>query len=387
MMQIVYLSNFFNHHQKPLADELYSILGDSYSFIESWAGIPSEQAKLGYHTYDVPYVIKYSENKEKVDRLLLDADVVIYGEAPLSMIKDRILSGKLTIRDDESRYKNPNRFLKWPIYTYNSLYLNKGYLLCASAYAPIDYLLSGMNPKKCFKWGYFTEVKQFADIDALMQNKSYKKNGHVTILWTGRLISLKHPEYMIDLAQRLKLEGFDFSIKIIGTGKLESRLRKRIIDGNLEQHISLLGSMSPEMVRQYMEEADIFLFTSDRREGWGAVLNESMGSACAVIADGNIGSVPYLIDNGVNGLIYKSTDVEDLINKVMYLLQHPSLIEEMGRRSYATMRDLWNGKVAAKHLMKLCTALLKGEPTPIKEGPCSPAPIVLRTIKGKIKTL
>ena len=125
MMQIVYLSNFFNHHQKPLADELYSILGDSYSFIESWAGIPSEQAKLGYHTYDVPYVIKYSENKEKVDRLLLDADVVIYGEAPLSMIKDRILSGKLTIRDDESRYKNPNRFLKWPIYTYNSLYLNK----------------------------------------------------------------------------------------------------------------------------------------------------------------------------------------------------------------------------------------------------------------------
>ena len=175
MMRLLYISNFFNHHQKPLADELYEILGVDYTFVETWDGIPSEQLTLGYHPYNVPYVKRYSEEKERIDQMILDADVVIYGEAPLSLIKKRILSGKLTIRDDESRYKNPNRFLKWPLYTYNSLYLNKGYLLCASAYAPIDYMLSGMNPKKCFKWGYFTEVKRYSDIDSLMQNKSLRK--------------------------------------------------------------------------------------------------------------------------------------------------------------------------------------------------------------------
>ena len=387
MMKLVYLSNFFNHHQKPLADELYSILGDNYTFIESWEGIPAEQSNLGYHTYDVPYVLKYSDEKAKINQLLWDADVVIYGEAPLSLIKKRILSGKLTIRDDESRYKNPNRFLKWPIYTYNSLYLNKGFLLCASAYAPIDYLLSGMNPRKCFKWGYFTEVKQYPNLDILMQNKSYKKSGCITILWAGRLISLKHPEYLIDVADKLKMEGLDFCIKVIGTGKLEKKLKEKVFTRKLDNHISFLGSMSPEAVRSHMEEADIFLFTSDRREGWGAVLNESMGSACAVVGDGNIGSVPYLIEDGVNGLIYRSTNVDDLVAKVKRLIECPSMIEEMGRRAYATMSEKWNGKVAAKNLLELCNALLRGENTPINEGPCSLAPLVMRTFKGKFKTL
>ena len=34
-----------------------------------------------------------------------------------------------------------------------------------------------------------------------------------------------------------------------------------------------------------MEQADIYLFTSDRNEGWGAVANEAMNSACAMVAD------------------------------------------------------------------------------------------------------
>ena len=38
---------------------------------------------------------------------------------------------------------------------------------------------------------------------------------------------------------------------------------------------SMLGSMTPEQVREHMEESILFLFTSDFGEGWGAVLNEA----------------------------------------------------------------------------------------------------------------
>lgn len=386
-MRLVYLSNFFNHHQKPLADELYGILGHNYTFVETWDGIPKEQRELGYHSYDTSYVIRYCDQNEIVDQIIMDADVVIYGEAPLSLVKKRILSGKLTIRDDESRYKNLNRFLKWPVYTYKSLYLNRGYLLCASAYAPIDYILSGMNPKKCFKWGYFTEVKHYSDIDCLIQNKSLRKSGKINILWVGRLIALKHPEYVISVAKSLKRDGVNFCINVIGTGRLEDRLHAQILKENLGEYVNLLGSMPPEQVRAYMETADIFMFTSDRREGWGAVLNESMGSACAVVADGNIGSVPYLINDGVNGLIYKSTDVDDLIAKVKSLIENPLMIEEMGRNAYKTMDGMWNAKVAARNLLQLCNSLLAGESTTIKDGPCSQAPLILRSFKGRFKIL
>ena len=49
-----------------------------------------------------------------------------------------------------------------------------------------------------------------------------------------------------------------------------------------------------------MEKSEIFLFTSDKGEGWGAVLNESMNSACAVVASHAIGSVPFLLKDGEN---------------------------------------------------------------------------------------
>lgn len=51
--------------------------------------------------------------------------------------------------------------------------------------------------------------------------------------------------------------------------------------------------MKASEVRSYMEKADIYLFTSDFNEGWGAVLNESMNSGCAVVASHAIGSVPF----------------------------------------------------------------------------------------------
>ena len=385
-MKIIYLSNFFNHHQKPLADALYSKLGDNYGFIETWGGIPEEQRKLGYHPYDVPYVKRYAEEKSLIDRMISEADVVIFGEAPLSLIKTRIREGKLTIRDDESRYKNPNRYLKWPVYTYNSLYLNKGYLLCASAYAPMDYMLSGMNPRKCFRWGYFPEVKKL-DMDALMQEKGAARRRGISILWVGRLIGLKHPEAAIYVAERLKKDGVQFELNIIGTGKLKNKLGKLIESKDLGDTVRLLGSMPLEEVREYMEKADIFLFTSDRCEGWGAVLNESMASGCAVIADSNIGAVPFLIHDGVNGLVYKSTNYEHLYEKVLSLVNNPTMIRSLGRKAYLSMVESWNAENAANNLILLCDALLRGEDTPVKDGPCSHAPLLMRTYKGLFKTL
>lgn len=386
-MTLLYLSNFFNHHQKPLADALFSMLGDDYCFVETWGGIPEEQQKLGYHNYSVPYVKKYSEAKDEIDFLILDADVVIFGEAPISLIKGRISAGRLTIRDDESRYKNPNRYLKWPIYTYNSLYYNKGHLLCASAYAPFDYMLSGMNPKKCYRWGYFPEVKRIESIKDFLNKRREKHSAKISILWVGRLIPLKHPEAFIYVAENLKCEGIAFTMNIIGTGKMESKMKERVNKKSLTNEINFLGSMSPEAVRSYMEDADIFLFTSDRREGWGAVLNESMSSGCAVVADNNIGSVPFLIEDGVNGLIYKSRKFGDLLNKVKWLVNHPDEMQRMGEKAYITMSEKWNGKAAANNLLLLCEALLKGEDTPILEGPCSKAPLLMRKWHGIIKTL
>ena len=120
------------------------------------------------------------------------------------------------------------------------------------------------------------------------------------------------------------------------------------------------GNMTPDEVRNHMERAAIFLFTSDYREGWGAVLNESMNSGCAVVASHAIGSVPFLLKDGNNGLIYRNGNTEELYHHVKYLLEHADECARMGMEAYQTISQQWNAEEAADRVLMLAEELQTG---------------------------
>ena len=146
-----------------------------------------------------------------------------------------------------------------------------------------------------------------------------------------------------------------------------------IKEKNLDDCIEIIGSMPPEEVRKNMEKSQIFLMTSDRQEGWGAVLNEAMNSACAVIANKAAGAVPYLIKNGENGYAYTKCDIDEICNKIIELFNNEELRKNIQKNAYATISNEWNSKVASERLIKLSNAILKGEKLPdlFEDGICS----------------
>ena len=190
------------------------------------------------------------------------------------------------------------------------------------------------------------------------------------------MLDWKHPEAAVLTAERLKRDGFDFKMDYIGNGEMEPELRRMIADRGLEDWVHLLGPMKPEQVRDHMEQADIFLFTSDRYEGWGVVLNEAMNSGCAVAASHAIGSVPFLLRHRENGLIFRSGDWDDLYRKVRQLIEDPAARERCGRAAYETITGEWNAEEAARRFLRLAEALAAGEDTPFTHGPCSRAEIL-----------
>lgn len=151
---------------------------------------------------------------------------------------------------------------------------------------------------------------------------------------------------------------------------MEQELKNMISDYDLENDVHILGSMKPEQVREYMEQSQIYLFTSDRNEGWGAVLNESMNSACAVVANREIGSVPYLLNNEKNGLIYDSE--EELYLCVKKLMNDSLLQRELGKAAYRTIADCWSPEIAVERLVQfICEICKSGSCTLFENGPCS----------------
>lgn len=379
-MKIVFVSNFYNHHQKPLADAMYSIVGDGYYFIET-KPISKERLNMGWGGDDRPSYILQSyideESKKKCQRVIDDADVVIYGSAPYSMMKTRLNKGLLTFKYSERPYKEKVPFIKLIVHIVRALkdydrYKNF-YLLCASAYAPVDFSKILAFVGKTYKWGYFPEVNKYEDIDKLIEGK--KAN---SILWTARFIDWKHPEIPIEIAKRLKADGYDFKLNMIGNGVLEDATRELIEREGVVDCVDMLGSMKPEEVREHMEKSEIFLFTSDRNEGWGAVLNESMNSACAVVANSAIGAVPFLVEDGVNGYMYKDCHIDGLYNRVKQLLDDDNERKRIAKNAYSTMTDEWNAENAAEKFVALCEKMLAGEykPFPYESGVCSKAEIL-----------
>ena len=383
-MKIVFASNYLSHHQLPFCLSMVEKTDGDFVFVAT-EPIDEERLALGYVNLDKSYdfvlcAYESEENRKKAQELCDNCDVLIYGSAPDNYFIPRVRQGKLTFRYSERLFKES---FTWKnllrrivsVCIHHIPFQNKKHcLLCASAYTAADVDLFGCYRGRCYQWGYFPEVKQYADIDGLMEEK--KKH---SLLWVARFLPLKHPEAALQVAQRLQQDGYDFELTMIGTGELEEDVRRQVAALGLSDKVHLTGSMSPEQVREYMEQAEMFLFTSDRNEGWGAVLNESMNSGCAVVASRAIGSVPFLIQDGENGLIYEDGNIEELYAHVKGLLDDPVRRQAMGRAAYETMATLWNAEEAATRVLQLAEQLSKGESAEnlFEKGPCSKA-VILR---------
>lgn len=381
-MKLVFITNYVHHHQIPLADEFYGMLGDGYKYIATDA-LPGWLIKGGYDpSISRPYVIRAYENKEErrmALQLANDADVVIIGSAPEDYVRERINAGKLTFRYSERWFKSRPWFLSGPRAWYNFWhdhirYRNKPlYMLAASAYTCRDVNAVGAYKNKVFKWGYFTKVEDFP-LEASANFCASSEEAEVHIMWCARFLRWKHPELPIMLAKRLKANGYKFVLDMYGSG-MELEPTKRLASelGVLDV-VHFLGNLPNDEILKQMRRHEIFLFTSDKNEGWGAVLNESMSNGCAVVASNMIGAVPFLVEDGVNGLIFQSESIASLESKVESLLTNQKFRQRLAENAVVTMRTLWSPNNAAQQFLQLVQAINNQDINSIaKNGPCSQA--------------
>ena len=357
--RIAFVSNYINHHQIPFCNAMNRLLEGGFTFVET-EPMEDERVRMGWHEEERPgYVRRYYEEPRACRELILDQDMVLFGGTDEeSYIKERLEAGKPVIRISERLYKEGQwkavspRGL-WKKYHDHTRY-RKGpvWLLCAGAYVASDFHIIRSYPGKMYCWGYFPETKTY-DVDMLLRQKGYGEEKIPYLLWAARMIDWKHPELPVETARFLKEKGLAFHLDIIGDGELRAKTEALAAKYGLGDCVSFLGFQPPEQVRGYMEQADIYLFTSDRKEGWGAVANEAMNSGCALVADHMIGAVPFLVRNGENGLVYRDKRPARLFAAAERLLRDRKFCRELGREAYRTITEVWNAENAALRLLEL----------------------------------
>ena len=380
-MKIAFFSNFLNHHQLPLCLALAENSQVEFRFV-ACEKIPEDRLQMGYtdmnSTY--PFVVRAYENEERAKMIAREYDVVIFGASPAAYLKERMARNRLSFRFSERPLKKGTwrRFIprtaKKIEEGYTAYKDNPLYVLCSSAYTSSDLALCGFNRNKCFQWGYFPPVCE-KNIDEVFRLKG--KNTCPEILYAGRLLKLKRVMDTVKAVESIYREGIPVHFTIIGEGEERTHILNYIHKHKLDACITVLPFMSPEDVRERMDCADIFVLGSTFYEGWGAVINEAMNSACAVVMSHAVGSAPYLIRNNQNGYIYEMGNVPQLTDRLCELAQNSEKRKRFGVAAYHTITEEWNAETAVDRLLRLTEAIRADQDYSklFSTGPCSVAPL------------
>lgn len=376
-MKLAFFSNFLNHHQLPICQKFNSTEGVEFIFV-ACEKIPQDRLKMGYEDINTKYsfVVRAYEDEQVAYQIAEEFDVVIFGACDTKYISSRMRKNKLSFRFCERSLKKGTwrRFIpktRKKIYEGYTKYKNQPlYILGCGSYASQDLALCGFDINKCFKWGYFPQIEE-KNVQALFELKN--KNKAPEILYAGRLLPLKHVMDTVKAVHNLKKQNIAVHFTIIGDGECRDKIEQYIDKNKLENEITILPFMSTEEVRTHMDKADIFVFGSSFYEGWGAVMNEAMNSACAVVVSHAVGSASYLIESGKNGYIYKFSDVFELTNKLKTLVLDKELRQSFGSEAYKTISSKWSADVATERFLELCKVIQNGNDTSklYETGPCS----------------
>jgi len=140
-----------------------------------------------------------------------------------------------------------------------------------------------------------------------------KSNSSNYYLYVGRLSKEKGVSTLCSVASKLH-----YKLKIIGSGAIEKELRE--IYKNYEQ-IEFLGRKSHNEVLEIMANAKFMICPSECYENNPLAVMESLSLGVPVLG-ANIGGIPELIEQGMNGELFDSGSEEKLENKIEYMMNN-----------------------------------------------------------------
>lgn len=337
---VILVNNYFNSHTIGLVEEFYKETNGDFLALET-TEIEEFRKKIGWKPIERKYIDQYQKHIEDV----LNADVVIYGGSAIDkVLEKRIKSGKLTFYVSERPYKIPTTKLTY-IKRLVGSYLHFGryqrdnlYLLAQGGYVKEDMKEFHNFRGRILKWGYFP----------IMQECHKEKNDIPQITWCGRMLNWKHPELAIQFAKYLIEHNIKFHMDIIGSGEMYEEIQNQAND--LKEYVTVTESISNDEMQHKLNETDLLLVTSDRYEGWGAIVNEGMYHKCIVLSNKLVGSSTYLIKDKENGFIYKSTD--EFLERGLYIINHLDEMNTVRESAQQTIETSWNYTRAVKRMLE-----------------------------------
>lgn len=171
-------------------------------------------------------------------------------------------------------------------------------------------------------------VPNGVDLEMFEISSGGQKSGNSkTIIFVGRLHPVKGVQYLIEAMTIVHQEMPEIELVIVGDGVERARLEELAKRLNQDSYIQFTGRIPQGSIPRFMHQADIFALSS-LSEGLPVVLLEAMAAGLPIIAT-NVGGIPDIVKEGVNGYLVNVKNPNEIADKILFLLQNYGVWEEI----------------------------------------------------------
>ena len=173
----------------------------------------------------------------------------------------------------------------------------------------------------------------------------------------ARVISYKGHMDIVNAAHLLKEQGYDFKILFAGTGDREymQTVQKHIDPLGLHDNILMLGFRKD--VSDILSILDVQLNASFGTEATSLSLLEGFSLGIPAVAS-DYGGNPYVVQDGVNGLVFHTRDVSALADSLRKLMDDRALLATLGTRALSTYDSRFTAQIYAENIEKVYSKAL-----------------------------
>ena len=184
----------------------------------------------------------------------------------------------------------------------------------------------------------------------------YKKNlgidDEMLVGLVGRINEFKGQYLLIEALKEIKEKDLKIKALIVGSAMSEvylESLKNKIKAYDLNNYVKFLGFSNE--ANKFMQACDVVLMTS-KNETFGLVTIEAMQTGTCVIGAAS-GGVLEIIDNNINGLLFKNEDYKDLSSKIQYLYENNEVRISLGKNAEKKVNECFNNKIQFDKLIKI----------------------------------
>ena len=172
-----------------------------------------------------------------------------------------------------------------------------------------------------------------------------------TILFVGWIQPHKGLHILLEAMSRIIEEVPDVKLYVIATGG-ESNAVKLIREYKLEKYVFSLGGVPHEVVKKYLQKANVIVIPEQWENVGPLFLGEAMSFAKPIVAS-SIGAIPEYIEDGNSGFLVEPKAPLKFAEKIVWLFKNRERAVEMGREAQDNARRIFDEDEILRKLLSL----------------------------------